>query len=645
MAMDGRRTARRRAAMHSGVVALVAVLTTALPLAPPAAADVPPAPATLEVRPTIVAGLDIRWSPAAEATDYEIEVRRADGESMGTRVVIGSQHTFGGLEVGSLYTATIRARSAAGYSSEVTSPEVAVVADGPAAPVADVTAVQEPGSTRLRVSWTRQTEGLVAYYYALRVNQWTAPVLYDSCVEPCATKVLEGLKPGTYTVEVLATNFYPGSAWVSMAGEVTVTSGCEGGEVCVNVDAAGNRGPALGAANGVSHSIGGVSPALVDPLNLRHARVSQFDDLAAAMAQDADITYVVSDAWYQATGTGTGAAKPWDNWTRYDTWLRRLVAMAKATGLPVDWWEIQNEPYGGYFTPLEWYPYTADQLNQHFLHAYRTIKSVDPAAKVLGPTFDKFDANKFRNFLDFAVANDLRFDGYVWHALVARPGEGPDRLGANVAEARRLVAERPTLGDPALLITEYQSPASMRLPGFAAAWISAIEAADIDAAARTCLNDDSCFGPTLGELIDVPSQQPRGGWWVHKFYGEQTGVRLPVTTSRSDVYAFATRDADTVRVLAGRAETCHAAVNKDCAAGPWAPTPPFDAPVTIVGGWAPDAQVRVTVERVPAGAVGPLEAPWASSDTVVTATDGTVQVTLPSVVDGDAWTVVATPAG
>jgi hypothetical protein len=623
----------------------VAVVATLFSLAP-ATAAAQAAPASLQVRPTIIGGLDIRWSPAAEAVDYEISVRRTDGVVMGTKTAIGSQYSYTGLAVGQGYSATIRARSSAGFSEPVTSPDVTILPNGPTNPVTNVTAQLEPGSSRVRVTWTRPVDGLVAYYYGLRVNLGTAPVLYDSCMEPCTTKVLEGLKPGTYTVDVMATNFYPGSAWVT-SGPVAVTTGCDGGTVCVTVDAAGDRGPALSAANGVSHSLGGVSAALLAPLRLRHARVSQLDDLLVALASPATITYLVSDGWSNATGPSNGGvpARPWDNWSRYDGWLRFQVLMTKATGTRIEWWEIQNEPYGGYFVPLEWTPYTADQLNQHFLHAYRTIKSVDPTAKVMGPSFDKFDANKLRSFLDFAVANDLKFDGYVWHALNARPGEGPDRLGIDVAEARRLFTERPSLGNPAIFLTEYQSAASMLLPGFAAAWISAIEAADIAGATRTCLNNVSCFGPTLGELIDVPTQQPRGGWWVHKFYAEQTGTRLPVTTSRSDVYGFATRDADTVRVLAGRAETCHAAVNKACAGGPWAPTPPFAVPLTITGGWASGTQVRVTIERVPAGAVGPLTAPWAISDTVVTATDGTLRVTLPSVVDGDAWTVVARPAG
>jgi hypothetical protein len=376
-----------------------------------------------------------------------------------------------------------------------------------------------------------------------------------------------------------------------------------------------------------------------------------------AAGHDATITEILSDGWSAFTNAGQGAALPWADWTAYRNFVTFVVTALKSLGTPVTYWEIHNEPgdtgyYVGGAVP------TVDQLLTQYQVAHEAIKSVDPSAKVVAPTLigwlDDPDAMPghldMRTFLDFAVLNDLPFDAISFHDnnYEPRPGEyapngwgmAPEEVQRSVARARELLAERPSLGDPVILVNEYGDPWTIRLPGWDAGRIAALERADVDEANRTCWWG-TCVDGYLNGLLNSDGHTTMPAYWIYAFYASMVGERVPVTTSFSEVSGFATVDNDTVRVLVGRHRGCAPAIQPQICTFQPAVTP-GDVTVTVRVPFSGSA--RVTIASVPASA-GPLPAPVnETTQTVTPDGNGNAAITLPQVGDGDAWQVTVRPA-
>ena len=414
--------------------------------------------------------------------------------------------------------------------------------------------------------------------------------------------------------------------------------------VCVTVDTARPLGPARLVAQGFIHGVDATTSSAL--LSVLHPQSWLFEQneaaYGAARAQNATVTDILSDDWYRATYTPgrLSGVPPWADWKAYGQWVQAYVRSTLADH-HVDYWDIQNEPDG----PIDGVQPTVNQALLEFAVAAGAIRSVDPSARLMGPSLSAFNDRSgptldLSTFLAYVAAQHIRVDAISWHEVGARVSASenppdPQSVIIDVARMRALLAAHPAVGSPALVINEYASVGTHLIPGWAVGWISALEQAGVSAANRACWSrppaiPNECFDGGLDGLLVPGSGRPAAVYWVHAAYAQMTGERLPTASPDATVSAFATERGSTVRILVGRHVSCSVTNQGSCA--PSAPVPP--AKVTLRGSWR---TVRVSVQRIPASA-GAMASPPVM--TFVT----TGPIVLPAVADGDAYLVTLVPA-
>jgi hypothetical protein len=522
-----------------------------------------------------------------------------------------------------------------------------------------------------------------------------------------------------------AAAFTPARAALSLPGVCV-----DGTEICVRVDTAATRGTAKRSAQGFLHGVAGGVPgsSLVTPLKPTAWRTSEKDYVTATKGTyGGRATFIVRDWFYIHSGGQTS----WTDFTNYENYVKALVHQSIDEGWPIDYWDVMNEPDSP-ADPAK-IPATAEDGSrscagndpclaitqlQEIEHAVSAIRSVDPNAKIVVPSLNKFRASPavpqtgpalarmldLETVLDYLVLRNIKVDAISWHELSnfrsdnydypipqavrdldnTKYVSSPRVVLDHVAQARALIAARPSLGNLEIHINEFGPVASTMVPGWEAGWLNAMEDANVDLGSRSCWQlqegtsvNDGCFGPAPGHasgrldglLTNGTVQNPKAAYWVHRFYADMTGTRVATTTSdpqfghgppddgthtSADITsAFATRDdaTSTVRTMVGRHYSCTPASNALCAGGirqwdsyrPVAPT----APGAVLVKWPyASGSVNVTVKRIPNTDVqGPLASgPVAVSTTTATAVSGQdLRVDLGSVADGEAYTVTVSP--
>ena len=600
----------------------------------------------------------VSWQPAPDATRYTVATY-AGSALVSTRGVAGTDVMVDGLIPDTSYTFTVTALGAQLQAGPPAGTN-AIVAVGAVRPnqLVAASASADADSNRVTLQWQPAADGPVAEHYTIGVFENYAQVGAFICYAPCTERSVN-LTPGVDAYFFISPVNPAGSGPSAFVGLVSVSSPCP--IACISVDATTTNGGAQRRASGFLHSLGPITdPAVVDALAPRHWRVSAVWNGGAGPQLAADhgatITYLLSDDWRQATNTGSGAAEPWADWGAYADWVTSRVQAVQGSGIPVEYWEIQNEPGGPDYYPAGVTP-TVDQLLEQHKVAYQAIKAADPAAKVVAPSLNQYSdqpgvaagALDLRTFLDYAVFQNLKFDAISFHDIEYshRPDEyaadswgmQPDQLNRSVARLRALLAERPSLGTPAILVNEIGDPTTIGLPGWDVGRLTAVEQANVDQANRTCWG--TCGDGWLDGLLANDGQTPYPGYWVYAFYAAMNGERAQVTTTNMFVTAFATVASDGVRVLVGRHEGCAPQIQ-----GPNCPNQPTLSPgdVTVRIKVPYSGNVDVTTAAIPAAAA-PLAGPVDGTTTTVTVNpDGTIDVTLPGVGDGDAWQVTVTPA-
>ena len=432
---------------------------------------------------------------------------------------------------------------------------------------------------------------------------------------------------------------------------------CRTGLVCVSVVGDRTLGPARGVAQGFINGIdSSTNSAFVDQLHARSWLVASGDAASAsARSAHATITSIISDAWGVATYVqGQGPEAPWLNLPAFSRFVQNLVRTSQATGQPVTYWEVQNEP-DGYFGKVR---ATPAQALEEFRVGVQAVRSIDPHAKILGPALSAWNDHRgsptldLPTFLDYVVAHHLPLDAVAWHEVGARANPSdttpdPASVGVHVARMRQLLAVRPALGHPAIMITEYGSNASHLIPGQAVGWIGALEDAAVDGANVACWHSPSLEGQRLEEChhgaldgLFIPgSGLPTAVYAVHRFYAAMTGVRLATSTTDTTVTGFATRD-DTKRtmlVMVGRHQTCTPDVRVDCTE-PTPPTPPPNSVDLHISVPYAVSAVSVTLQQV-ANHTGVDFGPVTIWSQTIPVGPGPVVVPIRDFADGDAYLV------
>ncbi|MBD3139996.1 ricin-type beta-trefoil lectin domain protein [Microbispora bryophytorum] len=309
------------------------------------------------------------------------------------------------------------------------------------------------------------------------------------------------------------------------------------------------------------------------------------------------------------------------NWTDYDNFLTRLIADVQATGAPVQW-DLWNEPN----ITLFWNR-PQSQYFEMWKRAYQRIRAAFPSQLIVGPSFAGVPSTGgwWTQYLDYVKANNVVPDIVSWHSL---PGDPV----ANVATADTTLNSRGIAHPRPYQINEYGA-SNEQNPADGAWYIARLERAGADGLRANWAGGNNLHND-LGNLLvhNSSSQyQPKGEWWVYRFYGSQTGQIASVTPS-SNYDAFATKASGNAKILVGGGRTTgNVAVNLQR--------------LDTTSGIVQNNQVRVLVERIPYNGGGAVQGPVTVQDTVATLSGNGTTVNLPHTAVDDTFTITLLPPG
>ncbi|GAA0412425.1 RICIN domain-containing protein [Microbispora corallina] len=312
---------------------------------------------------------------------------------------------------------------------------------------------------------------------------------------------------------------------------------------------------------------------------------------------------------------------PGDNgdWTDYDNFLTRLINDVQASGAPV-MWDIWNEPN----ITLFWNR-PQSQYFEMWHRAYQRIRSAFPSHLIVGPSLAGVPSTSgwWTQYLDYVKANNVVPDIVSWHSL---PGDPV----SNVATANTTLDSRGIAHPRPYQINEYGA-SNEQNPADGAWYIARLERAGADGLRANWASGGNLHNDLASLLVHDSSgnYQPKGEWWVYRFYGSQTGQIASVTPS-SNYDAFATKATGNAKVLVGGGTTTgNVAVNLQR--------------LDTTSGVVQNNQVRVLVERIPYNNGGAVQGPVTVQDTTVTLSGNATTVNLPHTAIDDTYTITVLP--
>ncbi|CAM3312301.1 RICIN domain-containing protein [Kibdelosporangium persicum] len=304
------------------------------------------------------------------------------------------------------------------------------------------------------------------------------------------------------------------------------------------------------------------------------------------------------------------------NWTDYDNFLTRLIADVRATGAPVQW-DLWNEPN----TTLFWNRPQA-QYFELWRRTYQRVRAAFPTHLIVGPSIAGVPSTSgswWTQYLDFVRANNVIPDIVSWHSL---PGDPV----ANVAAANSSLDSRGIPHPRPYQINEYGLPDEQN-PGDGSWYIARLERAGADGLRANWASGGNLHNDLANLLVrnQAGQHQPKGEWWVYRFYGSQTGQIASVTPSPS-YDAFATKATGSAKVLVGGGGTTgNIAVSL--------------RRLDTVTGLVQNNQVRVVAQRIPHNGGGAVQGPITVQNSVVTLSGNATTINLPHANADDTFTL------
>jgi len=226
------------------------------------------------------------------------------------------------------------------------------------------------------------------------------------------------------------------------------------------------------------------------------------------------------------------------SWPGQASWLasvKTLIQSKIASGRSnYDGYEIWNEPNGSYGT---WPASNGDFYSVLWKPTYDLIRSLDPTAKIIGPSYSWPDMSTMSDFLKYCKANNCLPDVISWHQWGSEGFIGSEE-SYRALETSLGISARP------LSINEYSSGTHEYegSPGVSVPFIAKFERKKVQSAMISWWFTG--LPGRLGSLL-TPKNEKGGGWWMYKWYGDMTGYMAKVTppNDKSDgVDAFAAVD-------------------------------------------------------------------------------------------------------
>lgn len=343
-------------------------------------------------------------------------------------------------------------------------------------------------------------------------------------------------------------------------------------DATITVNASINSGPAvpligfvhgIAAPSGADYDFPEDTKTRIAALKPSLWKVSDSRHFLKAKSFGAQIMYASSDEYFNyqpiyypwnSTGTSSGI---FDNWANFNANAVAILQQSLTQNQPIDYWGVINEPQFVQYSSID-----QQRLLTTFNHGYHNFKDGHAEQKVVAPTTIGYTRVVMEPLLDYAVANNLYFDAIDWHEL----GTRPEDVVTHADDLRALLAARPSLGTPPIIIDEYASAEQHLLPGFNVAWFYYLEKAGVNRAARACWNvTDATSGgwsncwDGLNGLFMKDNYTPQAVYWVHERYAQMLGRKLEsISTVPNDVVALARSTAaesvtlGEIKVLVGR---------------------------------------------------------------------------------------------
>lgn len=345
--------------------------------------------------------------------------------------------------------------------------------------------------------------------------------------------------------------------------------------------------------------------------------------LAKALNPAVKVTVVLSDQLAVLRG-GYHALRPWEDWNKYESDVRQIVALYRQHGVQVDYWDVWSEPD----THAMWRG-SCDQAMQMFERTARVIREVDATARVVGPSVS--DVNEkgacsegfLSHFLRYVTEHRLRWDGVSWHEF-----HHPRNVPLQAAAIRAHFQRYPSWGAiPEMHVNEFSGPRDAQNPAWAVAWLQSLETARVDWASRACW-DDGC-GAGLDGLFRADNRTPNALYWVHQAYAAIPSGRMRVRTSSPDTVVIAGRQE-------GGPQIAMLLARLGAKEGGAASGTPLRLRLQHVPSVRPHT---VMLQRIVAG----VSAPVTESQPQIGLRAGAWEIMLPDVREGEAWFVRLQP--
>ena len=309
------------------------------------------------------------------------------------------------------------------------------------------------------------------------------------------------------------------------------------------------------------------------------------------------------------------------NWTDYDNYLTRLINDVRAAGITVQW-DLWNEPN----LTLFWNR-PASQYLEMIRRGTQRVRAAFPGHLIVGPSYAGAPSTNswWATYLDYVKANNVIPDIFSWHSL---PGDPV----ANVAAANSILGARNIAHPRPYQINEYGA-SNEQNPGDGAWYIARLERAGADGLRANWASGGNLHNDLASLLVrnSAGVYQPKGEWWVYRFYAQQTGLISSVTPSPA-YDAFATKDNGNAKILIGGGGTTgNLAVNIQG--------------LNTTSGIVQNNQLRVVVNRIPYNNGGAVSGPIQHSNTVVTLSNNGTTVNLPHSDINETFTIELRPPG
>lgn len=305
----------------------------------------------------------------------------------------------------------------------------------------------------------------------------------------------------------------------------------------VRVDLSSKKGVMTHRGSGFLHGMSLKSPddSLLIPIrpklfrNAAHGQYGAIEVYPRIKRFGAISQIVVSDTYgYQKDDFPGDGSSYW----RLEEVINRLLSETKERGQKHQW-DIWNEP-----DLKSFWPRSRSQFFETWKRAVKQIRREDPFHEIVGPSINAYKESYLKEFLQFAKREDVLPDILSWHEI---SGKNPPKITQHVDEMRTFLRENDFEIDR-IQINEHTSIGLKFEPGATVWFLSQLEYAEVDGAAKACWRDgnqSNCQTGTLDGIVTLGGM-PRPIWWVYKGYGDLSGTRVEVKgTSRvSGIAAF-----------------------------------------------------------------------------------------------------------